>query len=55
MMIIIIDYRLNTEIPLDLFQDAEKGLDHNSPHRLTILFNYSVVLLSSRVFILFLF
>jgi hypothetical protein len=33
MMMMIMDHRLNTEVPLDLPQGAEKGLDHDGPHR----------------------
>jgi hypothetical protein len=29
------DHRLNTEMPLNLPQGAEKGLDHDGPHRPT--------------------
>jgi hypothetical protein len=36
-MMMIMDYRLSTEVPLDLPQDAEKGLDHDGPHRPTTL------------------
>jgi hypothetical protein len=28
----IIDHSLSTEMPLDLHQGAEKGLDHAGPH-----------------------
>jgi hypothetical protein len=31
----IMDHRLSTEVPLDLPQGAEKGLDHDGPHRPT--------------------
>jgi hypothetical protein len=31
------DHRLSTEVPLDLSQDAEKGLDHDGPHRPTTI------------------
>jgi hypothetical protein len=32
-MMINIDHSLNTEVPLDFYQSAEKGLDHDGPHR----------------------
>jgi hypothetical protein len=31
------DHRLSTEVPLDLPQGAEKGLDHDGPHRPTTI------------------
>jgi hypothetical protein len=34
-MMMIIDHSLSTEVPLDLHQSAEKGLDHDGPHRPT--------------------
>jgi hypothetical protein len=34
-MMMIMDHSLSTEVPLDLHQSAEKGLDHDGPHRPT--------------------
>jgi hypothetical protein len=36
-MIMIIDHSLSTEVPLDLHQSAEKGLDHDGPDRPTTI------------------
>jgi hypothetical protein len=36
-MMMIMDYNLSTKMPLDLHQGAEKGLDHDGPHRPTTM------------------
>jgi hypothetical protein len=36
-MMMMMDHRLSTEVPLDLPQGAEKGLDHDGPHRPTTI------------------
>jgi hypothetical protein len=37
-MMMMMDHRLSTEVPLDLPQGAEKGLDHDGPHRPTTIY-----------------